>query len=80
MWHASASDAVMIRQAIEAGDGQTSLESVLAIMDQTQSLAYTKQKALEERDKAIAYLEVLPDSEHKQALVGLAHLAVERIA
>lgn len=80
MWYASASDAAMIRQAIEAGDGQTSLESVLAIMEQTQSLAYTKQKALEERDKAIAYLEVLPDSEHKQALIGLAHLAVERIA
>jgi octaprenyl-diphosphate synthase len=33
---------------------------------------------LEEADKAIAQLEVLPESEYKQALVTLAHMAVNR--
>ncbi|MDW2328779.1 octaprenyl diphosphate synthase, partial [Vibrio sp. 1401] len=42
------------------------------------SLEYTTQKALEEADKAIAELEVLPESEYKEALITLAHVAVKR--
>ncbi|MCG6396155.1 octaprenyl diphosphate synthase, partial [Vibrio alginolyticus] len=44
------------------------------------SLEYTTQKALEEADKAIAALSALPDSQYKDALAGLAHIAVRRSA
>ena len=39
---------------------------------------YTRKRAEEEADKAIAALQVLPASEHRTALEGPAHLAVQR--
>ena len=71
-------DAALIRSAIENADGMAHLEQILAIMDKTGSLDYTTQKAEQEADKAIAELSVLPDSDYKQALITLAHLAVNR--
>ncbi|MCG6342581.1 octaprenyl diphosphate synthase, partial [Vibrio fluvialis] len=35
-------------------------------------------KANEEADKAITELAILPESEYKEALVALAHMAVNR--
>ena len=37
-----------------------------------------KKRAEEEADKAIAALQVLPDSPWREALIGLAHIAVQR--
>ena len=68
----------MIRGAIEQGNGRHLLEPVLQAMQQCGSLEYTRQRAEEEADKAIAALQVLPPSEHRTALEGLAHLAVQR--
>ena len=68
----------MIRQAIEQGNGRHLLEPVLAAMQQCGSLEYTRQRAEEEADKAIAALQVLPESEYRLALEGLAHIAVQR--
>lgn len=68
----------MIRSAIEQGNGRHLLEPVLQAMQQCGSLEYTRQRAEEEADKAIAALQVLPASEHRTALEGLAHLAVQR--
>ncbi len=68
----------MIRGAIEQGNGRHLLEPVLQAMQQCGSLEYTRQRAEEEADKAIAALQVLPASEHRTALEGLAHLAVQR--
>ncbi len=68
----------MIRGAIEQGNGRHLLEPVLQAMQQCGSLEYTRQRAEEEADKAIAALQVLPVSEHRTALEGLAHLAVQR--
>lgn len=68
----------MIRGAIEQGNGRHLLEPVLQAMQQCGSLEYTRQRAEEEADKAIAALQVLPTSEHRTALEGLAHLAVQR--
>lgn len=68
----------MIRGAIEQGNGRHLLEPVLQAMRQCGSLEYTRQRAEEEADKAIAALQVLPASEHRTALEGLAHLAVQR--
>ncbi|HIC7645038.1 TPA: octaprenyl diphosphate synthase [Serratia liquefaciens] len=68
----------MIRCAIEQGNGRHLLEPVLQAMEQCGSLEYTRQRAEEEADKAIAALQVLPESAHRAALEGLAHLAVQR--
>jgi octaprenyl-diphosphate synthase len=68
----------MIRGAIEQGNGRHLLEPVLQAMQQCGSLEYTRQRAEEEADKAIAALQVLPESPHRSALEGLAHLAVQR--
>lgn len=68
----------MIRGAIEQGNGRHLLEPVLQAMEQCGSLEYTRQRAEEEADKAIAALQVLPESAHRAALEGLAHLAVQR--
>ena len=68
----------MIRQAIEQGNGRHLLEPVLQAMQQCGSLDYTRQRAEEEADKAIASLQILPESHYRQALEGLAHIAVQR--
>ncbi|AKP34093.1 octaprenyl diphosphate synthase [Yersinia aleksiciae] len=68
----------MIRQAIEQGNGRHLLEPVLAAMQQCGSLDYTRQRAEEEADKAIAALQILPESEYRLALEGLAHISVQR--
>ena len=78
MHNSNGEDAALIRSAIENADGMAHLEQILAIMDKTGSLDYTTQKAEQEADKAIAELSVLPDSDYKQALITLAHLAVNR--
>ncbi|AIN19078.1 polyprenyl synthetase family protein [Yersinia rochesterensis] len=70
--------AAMIRQAIEEGNGRHLLEPVLLAMQQCGSLDYTRQRAEEEADKAIAALQVLPESEYRLALEGLAHISVQR--
>lgn len=79
MRHGSTAQAAMIRQAIEQGNGRHLLVPVLETMQQTGSLDYTRQRAEEEADKAIHALAVLEDSPYKQALIGLANLAVNRI-
>ncbi|WP_117235793.1 octaprenyl diphosphate synthase [Vibrio maerlii] len=70
--------AQMIRDAIEHTNGMERLEDIMQAMKDTGSLEYTTQRALEEADKAIAELDILPESEYKQALITLAHLAVKR--
>ncbi|YCO03366.1 octaprenyl diphosphate synthase [Vibrio sp. VNB-15] len=71
-------NAQMIREAIEKANGMDHLDDILAVMKVAGSLEYTTQKALEEADKAIAELAILPESEYKQALITLAHMSVNR--
>ncbi len=78
MKHGDAEQSSMIRQAIEQGNGRHLLEPVLKAMQQWGSLDYTRQRAEEEADKAIAALQALPESPYRLALEGLAHLAVKR--
>ncbi|NIY81802.1 octaprenyl diphosphate synthase [Vibrio hepatarius] len=68
----------MIREAIEKANGMEKLNEILATMEETGSLEYTRQKAYQEADKAIAELHVLADSPYKEALVTLAHMSVHR--
>ncbi|WP_159739278.1 octaprenyl diphosphate synthase [Vibrio atypicus] len=68
----------MIREAIEKANGMERLDDIMTAMNETGSLEYTRQKAYQEADKAIAELVVLEDSQYKQALITLAHMAVHR--
>ena len=78
MRHSTGEQSLMIREAIEQANGMEKLDAILATMQQTGSLEYTTAKALEEADKAIAELSILPESDYKQALITLAHMAVKR--
>lgn len=68
----------MIRDAIEHGNGMDNLDDILAAMNQTGALVYTQEKAEQEADKAINAIAMLPESEYKQALISLAHIAANR--
>ncbi len=70
--------ATMIREAIEQGNGRHLLEPVLDAMQQCGSLIYTHKRAEEESNKAIAALQILPKSDYRAALEGLARIAVQR--
>ncbi|EKO3519379.1 octaprenyl diphosphate synthase [Vibrio fluvialis] len=78
MRHGNPQQAAMIREAIEKANGMERLEEILVAMQETGSLEYTIAKANEEADKAITELAILPESEYKEALVALAHMAVNR--
>ncbi|MCE0559197.1 MULTISPECIES: octaprenyl diphosphate synthase [unclassified Motilimonas] len=69
-----------IREAIELGNGMDHLDEILGILKHTKAIEYTEQRAQEEADKAIAALSILPQSEYKDALVGLVGLAVKRVS
>ncbi|MEL6089922.1 octaprenyl diphosphate synthase [Plesiomonas shigelloides] len=78
MHNGTPEQAAMIRKAIEEGNGRDLLDPVLAAMQACGSLAYTQQRAEEEADKAIQALSCIPGSPYREALIGLAHLAVHR--
>jgi len=78
MEHGTETQAKLIREAIELSNGMEHLEEILAIMEQTGSLAYTQKRAELEADKAIECLSVLAESDAKQALIALAHIAANR--
>lgn len=78
MWNANVDDAKLIKSAIENADGMAHFEAILNIMKKAGSIEYTRKKAIEEANLAKAALEVIPDSEYKNALIGLADLSVNR--
>jgi octaprenyl-diphosphate synthase len=78
MEHGNEQQKNMIRSAIEHGDGMEHLDDILAAMKETGALVYTQDKAEQEADKAINAIAILPESEYKQALISLAHIAANR--
>ena len=54
------------------------MEQITNIVHDTGALDYTKSKAIEESNIAIAALDALPDSRYKEAMVALARIAVDR--
>jgi len=78
MKHGNEQQKQLIRDAIEHCNGMDHLDEILAAMKQTGALVYTQRKAEQEADKAINALALLPESEHKQALIALAHIAANR--
>ena len=71
------SQAKTIRKAIQEG-GLEQIDAVMAVIESTQSIAYTQQLAQGEADYAIACLTDLPDSPYRDAMVELANFAVDR--
>jgi len=78
MKHGNEQQTKLIRDAIELGNGMDHLEDILNAMKQTGALVYTQKKAEQEADKAINALSVIKDSEYKEALIVLAHIAANR--
>jgi len=67
----------IVRQAIEEG-GVDRIDAVREAIESTGSIQYTARLAREEAEKAVDALAVLPDSEHKCALVRLAEFSASR--
>lgn len=78
MQHGSTEQVALIREAIEKANGMQHFDAIMQALVDTKALEYTKQRAIEEADKAINALSILPKSEYKDALVSLAHLAADR--
>jgi octaprenyl-diphosphate synthase len=78
MRNGSEAQRLMIHEAIEKANGMEKLDDILQAMDETGALTYTTKKAEQEADKAIHELDALPESDYKEALITLAHLAVKR--
>ncbi|MCS6204261.1 octaprenyl diphosphate synthase [Shewanella baltica] len=76
--HGTDEEKHLIRQAIEQGDGTQAIDKIVAALHHCGALNYTQQKAIEESEKAIKALSILPDSDYKQALVALAKISVDR--
>ncbi|PIW61415.1 MAG: octaprenyl diphosphate synthase [Shewanella sp. CG12_big_fil_rev_8_21_14_0_65_47_15] len=76
--HGTEEEKQLIRHAIEQGDGTQAIDKIVAALHHCGALTYTQQKAIEESEKAIAALAVLPDSDFKTALISLAKISVDR--
>ena len=75
--HGDASEAALIRKAIEDG-GLSELEQVIAAIRRTGALDYTRRQAEAEASTASAALNALPDSIQRDYLLQLAGFAVTR--
>ncbi|MCO6524168.1 MAG: octaprenyl diphosphate synthase [Candidatus Schmidhempelia sp.] len=78
MHHANPSDAMLIKKAIEVGNGRHLLDRVLVIMEESGSLDFTYQIAYQEAEKAYNIINCLPESQYKIALQSLAWCSVKR--
>jgi octaprenyl-diphosphate synthase len=73
----SETDRQRIRRAIEQG-GLDEMEPILATIESTGALEYTRRLAQDEADQALTALHALPESPYKKGLAALARFAVER--
>ena len=73
----NASERALVRQAIEQG-GEADLPGVLAAIERTGALEYTRDCARREAATAATALRELPDTPCRDSLLQLAHFSVER--
>jgi octaprenyl-diphosphate synthase len=73
----SADDGALIRHAV-AGGGLTDFAPVVASLERTGALVYTRQRAQDEARRAADCLVGVPDSPHLQNLLELTTFAVQR--
>ncbi len=72
-------DAAVVREAIEQG-GVERVEAVTEILERTGAIGYARAQARNEADLALTELDVLSAGPYRDALVGLADVAVNRTA
>ena len=77
MLHGTDEQAALVRSAIENG-GLDQLDAVLAAIEATGALEYTREVAQKEANLSLSALAFLPDSDYKQALISLAQYSVDR--
>jgi octaprenyl-diphosphate synthase len=77
MNHGTEKERKTIRKAIEEG-GLDELDTVRSAIESTGGLEYTARLATDEADAAIAALQILPESVHRDALAALARIAAAR--
>lgn len=75
--HGSESEADTIKQAIQHGT-RDAFNEVYRIVQTTNAIAYTEQRADEEAAQAIDALDCLPASTYKHAMISLAKFSVQR--
>ena len=80
MQHGTTKQVALIREAIEKANGMEYFDEIMQALNETNALEYTKQRAIEESEKAILAISILPESEYKQALISLANIAANRIS
>jgi octaprenyl-diphosphate synthase len=78
MEHGSEQAKALIKEAIELGDGTKAINEIVTALEESGALDYTRNKAIEEAEKAIAALSGIKDSPYKEALITLANIAVSR--
>lgn len=76
--HGSVAQQALIREAIVEGNGMLHLDAIMTALDETNAFAYTRKLAEQEAEKARRALDVIPESDYKQALLALADIAVSR--
>ncbi len=69
--------ASVIRQAIENGE-RDRIDEIITIINETGAIDYTAHAASQEVAQAKAALDILPESDYKQALIGLAEFSINR--
>ena len=75
--HGNADERALVRRAIEQG-GLEDLPRVVAAIERTGALQYTRQQAEQEARTAAAALDLIPRSKHRDYLLQLAGFAVTR--
>jgi octaprenyl-diphosphate synthase len=69
--------ASVIRQAIENGE-RDRIDDIITIINETGAIDYTAHAAAQEVAQAKAALDILPGSDYKEALIGLAEFSISR--
>jgi len=77
MRHGNTEQVKIVREAIEQG-GRENIDAIIDAVIKTGAIEYTSNAAKREAEKAISFLDVLPDSQYKQALITLARFSVNR--
>ena len=77
--HGDSEHAAYVRAEVRKHD-EHDIEAIRKIIQDSNSIAYTKNLAKSYVEKSIACLDTLPDSPEKEALIALSKLAGDRTA
>lgn len=77
MREGTSEQAALVRRAIQKG-GIEDLAAILAAVEAAGALDYTARLAREHAERAIAYLDLLPPGQYRDALIELSRFAVAR--